>query len=213
MTIKHRVIIGLSALGTLALAGIIALIAIMASFTAEVEGGGFSFTFTATRMNVEVEAGYFISTSTDVTDAAFTEFENATYTTIQTTDNENVMSFKCADGATETKSFKKPEIQLENGQVLCLRYKLTISGIDGDQYYSEFYGTNSYSDLNSNVSVYSSFGGMSFSFQYETGDIGMIGPLQAYVGEPFYVYLKIFATEPTQNMYYDGTFSFNMYAG
>lgn len=210
MTIKHRVIIGLSALGTLALAGIIALIAIMASFTAEVEGGGFSFTFTATRMDAEVEAGYFISTSTDVSDAAFTEFENATYTTIQTTDNENVMSFACLDGKAEAKSFKKPEIQLENGQVLCLRYKLIINSIGDNGYITEIYGQSTFSDSNSNVSVYFSVGRYGLSLAYD-GD--SYGPNQAIIGEPFYVYLKIFATEPTQNMYYDGTFSFTMLAG
>lgn len=219
MTTKKKWIIAFSTLGVFAIAGIIALIAVLAAFTATTESG-FNVSFTTYGGSIRVDAGYYIDTNLGIDAAALTEMENATYTTIQTMDNEDVMEVWAEDESSgATKSFKKPEVALEQGQVLCIRYRVTLLGSASSQV--EIYGSHTFNDEeNENVCVYIG-GGSESAFKNITNSPSLFAtvdgeytlgwqPVLMNIGETFEIYIKIFAENQTRSMYYDGAFDFTV---
>ena len=218
MTTKKKWIIAFSTLGVFTIAGIIALIAVLAAFTATTESG-FNVSFTTYGGSIRVDAGYYIDTNLGTDAAALTEMKNATYTTIQTMDNEDVMEVWAEEESSgTTKSFKKPEVVLEQGQVLCIRYRVTLLGSDAT--YSEIYGTHTFSNDNENACVYIG-GGSETAFKNITNSTSPFAtvdgeytlgwqPILMNIGETFEIYIKIFAENQTRSMYYDGAFDFTV---
>lgn len=114
MTTKKKAIIALSAVGVLAVGVIVALVAVIAAFTANTTGN-FTVTYTAINVKATVTAGYYVNEAEGTDVSAGLSPSDINFTTIQTTDNLDAMVFDGSEeGETTTKAFKNVgEVNIE----------------------------------------------------------------------------------------------------
>ena len=224
MTAKKKFIIAISSLASVAIAGVIALVVVIASFNANVTGGGFTINFTAYDIDATVTAGYYIG-SRNTNDGLIQEVYNATYTTIQTTDNEDVMTF-VGDNNSETKAFKTTNLNLGRDKALYIKYTVTNNRPSEDVAFS---CVASFATTCQNASVYveddgayeSRPQGVWFAVSNGSNLVASFRGDQSFilrdysdngfaVGSSYTMYIKICPTDQTKDFNFDGSFNMTL---
>ena len=225
MKTKNKLIIAFSALGVITLGGIIALIAVIASFNANVDTGGFNISYTAYDLDASVTASYYVGpdmTSEEFYNSIYASGDGSLFTTIQTSDGKSVMEFLGEDGKSETKDFSNTEISIGRKEAFYVKYTITNYSIRTNCVIT---GLCNFGENNKNASVY--------HYYYEPNgapvdpwvEITAADPsLLTYLGSslvidyegeyvdglPVVLYYKIVATNPTKDMNFDGSFDFTL---
>ena len=123
MTTRTKVIIAFSALGTLVVGLAVAIVAVLAAFTAT-SSSGVTVTYTAKNISARVKAYYHVCDNT--CESSHSDLPAICTTVLQTTDNQNEMVFTGEEtGETTSKSFKDLGDLEGNVKGICFYYEVT----------------------------------------------------------------------------------------
>ena len=227
MKTKNKFIIACCSIGVIALGGIIALIAVIASFNAKVTGGGIRMSYTAYDIDASITAEYYVGA--DMTAQEFMidgviQIPDNAFTIIQTSDNKDLIEFLGEDGKSETKSFKDVDVTVGRKQAIYIKYTITNLSVRSTCLVS---GICRFGENTKNASVYA------YNLEYvdntppngfwsesttedpilknyfeDTFTLNPVSTLGHYSVATLYI--KIVPTVPTKDMTFDGSFDFTL---
>jgi len=117
MKSKKRYVIAFWIAATMVVALGIGMVAVLAAFQGTASSG-FNISYTAINVNASITAKYKVSS-----------LGSGTYTTIQTSDNKDAMTFASSESGDSTnhavtKSFKTVDVNMEKGKVFIIHYQI-----------------------------------------------------------------------------------------
>ena len=192
MGTKKKFIIALISVSIIAVTLLASLIAVVASFNAKTTAGGFKVSYTAKNVQATIAAEYKVG--------------NGSYTTIQTTDNLDMMTFSGSETAETTeKSFKALDnITLGNGESMYIHY--IITNTDANSTFRVV--STSTITTSTNLTIAYATSESATTWEDSLSDIADVSSV--VYGTPLNLYVKISINSATQDATFEGSFNFEL---